>query len=116
MNQKSISPFIFFEKGVDKNKKMDKIWVWFIVCTTKGGEIMTNTNLLEIRIANSGKKKGYLAEKIGLSSAGFRNCITNKSEFRVSQVEILCDELGITSLAEREQIFFAKSGSYNAPL
>lgn len=69
---------------------------------------MTNTEALEQRISESGKKKGYLAEKVGLSRAGFRNCMTNKAEFTASQIDILCEELNITSLKERFAIFFAK--------
>ena len=72
---------------------------------------MTNTELLEQRISNSGKKKGFLAKKVGLSRAGFRNCMTNKAEFTASQIDILCEELGITSLKDRFAIFFAKCGS-----
>lgn len=72
---------------------------------------MTNTKLLEQRIADSGKKINYLAEKVGLSYQGFRNCVTNKAEFKVSQVQILCEELNITSLKERQDIFFAKIGA-----
>lgn len=72
---------------------------------------MTNTKLLEDKIKKSGKKISYLAEKCGLSYAGFRNCVTNKAEFRVSHVEILCHELEITSLKERQAIFFAVVGS-----
>jgi plasmid maintenance system antidote protein VapI len=72
---------------------------------------MTNTELLEKRIAESGKKKTFLAEKVGLSRAGFRNCVTNKAEFTATQIDVLCAELGITSLKERFSIFFAKSGS-----
>lgn len=72
---------------------------------------MTNTKLLEKRILESGKKKGYLAEKVGLSRAGFRNCVTNRAEFTASQIDILCAELNITSLKDKEAIFFAKVGS-----
>lgn len=72
---------------------------------------MTNTELLEEKIKKSGKKISYLAEKCGLSYAGFRNCVTNKAEFRVSHVETLCRELEITSLKERQAIFFAAVGS-----
>ena len=72
---------------------------------------MTNTELLEAKIKESGKKISYLAEKCGLSYAGFRNCVINKAEFKVSHVEILCQELGITSLKERQVIFFAAVGS-----
>lgn len=72
---------------------------------------MNNTALLEQKIKESGKRRNYLAEKIGLSYAGFRNCVTNKAEFKSSQIDILCEELNITSLKEKESIFFAKVGS-----
>ena len=72
---------------------------------------MTNTKLLEEKIQKSGKKKSYLAKRCGLSRAGFRNCMINKAEFKTSQVDILCEELGITSLREKDSIFFAKLGA-----
>jgi hypothetical protein len=72
---------------------------------------MNNQVLLEQKIKESGKKITYLADKVGLSYAGFRNCITNKAEFKASQIDILCDELNITNLKERQRIFFAKSGA-----
>jgi hypothetical protein len=77
----------------------------------KGGEDMTNIELLEKKIQEVGKKKSFLARKCGLSRAGFRNCVLNKSEFKTSQVDVLCAELGITSLREKEAIFFAKTGA-----
>ena len=73
--------------------------------------ILTNTELLEKKTKEKGLKKGYLASKCGLSRAGYRNCELNKAEFTTSQVEILCEELGITSLREKESIFFAKNGA-----
>lgn len=72
---------------------------------------MNNTELLEQKIKESGKKITYLAEKVGLSYAGFRNCVTNKAEFKASQIDILCNELQIDSLKERQRIFFAKLGA-----
>lgn len=69
---------------------------------------MTNKKLLEARIAASGKKKGYLSEKCGLSRQGFLNCINGKAEFNATQIQVLCDELNITSLKEKDAIFFAK--------
>lgn len=72
---------------------------------------MTNTELLEKKIAEAGKKKGFLAEKLGLSRSGFRNCITNKALFNSTHINILCEELNITSLKEKESIFFAKVGA-----
>lgn len=68
---------------------------------------MTNTELLEAKIQASGKKKKYLAEKCGLTPQGFRNCCINKSEFKISHIKILCAELGITKLTEKEAIFYA---------
>lgn len=68
---------------------------------------MTNTALLEWKIAQSGKKKQYLAERCNLSRAGFRNCCINKAEFTAGQIQTLCDELNITSLKEKQAIFFA---------
>ena len=67
---------------------------------------MTNTELLEQWIQKSGKKKSFLAEKVGLSPAGFRNCCINRAEFKAGQIQILCDELSITSLEDKELIFF----------
>lgn len=69
---------------------------------------MTNEKLLMEKIRESGKKMCYLASKCDLSYAGFRNCIKNKAEFRVSHVDVLCFELNITNLEEKERIFYFK--------
>ena len=71
---------------------------------------MTNTELLEKAIQHSGLKKAFLAEKIGLTPAGFRNCVTNKAEFKASQINILCELLSIDSLERKEAIFFTDFG------
>lgn len=68
---------------------------------------MVNTELLEKRIKASGKSKKYLAEKCGLSYMGFYNCTKNKAEFKSKHIKVLCFELNITSLREKEAIFFA---------
>ena len=70
---------------------------------------MTNTELLEAKIQESGKKKGYLAKKVNLSLAGFYNCCNNKAEWKASQIDALCEELNITDLYVRQAIFFAKN-------
>lgn len=69
---------------------------------------MTNTELLEAKIKASGKKKGYLAKKTGLSPSGFWNCVHNRAEFKTSQVDVLCEELNIVDLVEKDAIFFAR--------
>ena len=72
---------------------------------------MTNTELLEKKISESGKKKGYLADKCGISRAWFRACMKNKAEFKTRHIKILCFELYITDLAEKEAIFYAVDDS-----
>lgn len=72
---------------------------------------MTNTELLEQKIKESGKLKKHLAAKCGLTYAGFRNCCTNKAEFKAGHIQTLCEELRIDDLEERQLIFFARSGS-----
>lgn len=69
---------------------------------------MTNTELLEKKIADSGYKRNYIAKAIGLKSAyGLANKINNKSEFKASEINALCELLKIDSIEEKEAIFFA---------
>lgn len=69
---------------------------------------MTNTQLLRDRILASGLKYQYIAKEMGLSRVGLMNKIENVTEFKTSEVEMLCDILRITSIEERMAIFFAK--------
>lgn len=71
---------------------------------------MTNTELLEKKIKDSGLKKLFLAKKCGLTAAGFCNCLNNRAEFKASQINTLCELLGIEDLAEKDAIFFADFG------
>ena len=68
---------------------------------------MTNTKLLNEKILESGLKKKFIAEKLGLSTYGLQRKIENRSEFKASEISILCDLLGIRTAAEKERIFFA---------
>ena len=68
---------------------------------------VTNKKLLEEHIARSGLKKGYIAEQIGLSLQGFRNCLNNRAEFRASHIAKLCELLGLDATL-KEAIFFAE--------
>lgn len=68
---------------------------------------MTNTKELERIIKESGLKKSYIAKIIGLSRQGFSNKINNKSPFTSTEISGLCEVLKITSLKEKERIFFA---------
>ena len=70
---------------------------------------MTNTKLLEEAIARSGLKKGYIAERLGVSRAGLTNLIQNRAEFRASQMTLMEEILNLTP-EEKNAIFFAKDG------
>lgn len=67
---------------------------------------MADTLYLEKLIKESGKKKSYLAEKIGCSRQYFRMKCNNEADFTVSEANILCEELGITKLSDKEKIFY----------
>lgn len=68
---------------------------------------MTNTSLLEQYIEKSGYKKGYIAHQLGITAYGLALKINNKSEFKASEMTILCKLLKI-SARDKEAIFFAK--------
>ena len=68
---------------------------------------MTNTKELERIIKDSGLKKSYIAKAIGLSRQGLKNKIENRSPFTSTEISGLCGLLKITSLKEKERIFFA---------
>lgn len=69
---------------------------------------MTNTALLKARIDQSGLKLQYIADNIGITRTSLYQKINNLSVFRVDEVEALCKLLGITTLTEKNNIFFAK--------
>lgn len=68
---------------------------------------MTNTALLEEYIDKSGYKKSYIAEQLGLTAYGFTLKVNNKSEFKASEMTILCKLLKIKT-KDKEAIFFAQ--------
>ena len=67
---------------------------------------MVDTQVLEEIIKDEGKKKSYLADKLGISVQSLRLKMKNKQEFKTGEVAILCRELGITRLTDKEKIFF----------
>ena len=70
---------------------------------------MVNTQLLDESIKQSGKTKSFLASKCGITLQSFRLKRNNLSFFNTDEVDVLCDELNIRSLRDKERIFFAKN-------
>lgn len=68
---------------------------------------MTNGKLLEEKIQKSGLKKGFIAEKIGVTPNTLTALLNNKAEFKASQIRAICDVLNIKDDAEIKAIFFA---------
>lgn len=67
---------------------------------------MTNTALLEAIIADRGLKKNYIAKAIGVSQETLTRKIKNASEFKASEIDKLCQILGISDPKMREAVFF----------
>lgn len=70
---------------------------------------MTDTKELSRLIKESGLKKGFIAQKLGITTYGFQKKIENRNHFKAYEIKILCDILKITSLREKERIFFAEN-------
>ena len=67
---------------------------------------MTNIDLLEDKIYESGLKKGYIAARIGVSPSTFSALLSNRTEFKASQIKEICKVLNIVDDAEIRAIFF----------
>lgn len=67
---------------------------------------MTNTPLLLLKIRQSGLKMLHVAKALGITRQSLHDKIYNKTEFKASQIEILCTILDI-GVADRMAIFFA---------
>lgn len=68
---------------------------------------MTNTELLNQKITESGIKKGKICEALGLSYGSLRRKVNGDVSFTQSEIQALCDLLSITSLRDRNAIFFS---------
>ena len=69
---------------------------------------MTNRKLLEDKINEKGLKKGFLAEKLGVSRTTFCALLRNETEFKASQIRTLCELLDIQDDETLKAIFFAQ--------
>lgn len=70
---------------------------------------MTNTILLNNLIKDSGLKRTWIAEQLGLSYFGFQKKVNNENQFKANEIKKLCKLLGIDSLEKKELIFFASN-------
>ena len=68
---------------------------------------MTNVDLLRRKVEDSGLRSAYIAEKVGISRTAWYNKLNGKAPFTAEQIQRLCNVLHITSLREKEDIFFS---------
>lgn len=66
---------------------------------------MTNALLLRKKIAESGLKKSFIADAINMTLTGFEKKLVQQTEFKPSQIIVLCDLLRIEDPEERKEIF-----------
>ena len=69
---------------------------------------MTNTKLLKEVIEKSGLKIGFIADYVGISRQSLWNKINNLTPFNQYEIDKMCDVLKITSLKQKEAVFFAR--------
>lgn len=67
---------------------------------------MTDIDALKAKVDASGLKAKFIYEKLGISKASWYKKLKGESPLTVAEIQILCDILGITSLREKEHIFF----------
>lgn len=69
---------------------------------------MTNTELLKRAIDESGLKVGFIANFVGISRQLLWKKVNNLTPFNQYEIDKMCEVLKITSLKQKEAIFFAR--------
>lgn len=70
---------------------------------------MVDTKALETLIAEKGIKRTWLVKMTGINRTSLHKKIQGVTEFKTSEVAKMCEVLEITSLKERDAIFFSQS-------
>lgn len=68
---------------------------------------MTDTTRLNQIIAETGLKKKFLAQKLGLTPYGLAKKINGETEFKASEITKICQILDIQDIQDKWSIFFA---------
>lgn len=69
---------------------------------------MTNTAMLKSLINESGYKREHVAKRLGISRFALYQKVNGRSDFTATEIQNLCEVLGIQKLSDKERIFFAK--------
>lgn len=71
---------------------------------------MVNTELLNLKIKESGLKKSQLCKAMGITYQAFRLKRNNVCAFTSQEVNTLCELLNIRTMTEMKKIFFSQNG------
>lgn len=69
---------------------------------------MTDSEALRLKISEEGLKLKFVAQQLGITRQGFRLKVNNTNEFTSGEIQKLCEILNISSLKEKERIFFTQ--------
>ena len=69
---------------------------------------MTNVDLLKKKIKECGVTQEFIRKELGISRFTWYKKRDGILDFKAAEIQTLCKLLGITSLREKDQIFFAK--------
>lgn len=78
--------------------------------------VVINTELLELIIRASGIRYNYIANELKVTPFTLAKKIRNESEFKVSQINKLCEILKINSAETRMAIFFPRSVDFKSTI
>lgn len=70
---------------------------------------MTDVEKLRERIDHSGYKLSFIADKLNITPQGLYLKLKNTSEFKATEIQILCNLLEINDPEEMKAIFFANA-------
>ena len=68
---------------------------------------MTDTTRLNQIIEETGLKKKFLAQKLGLTPYGLAKKINGETEFKASEITKICQILDIQDIQDKWSIFFS---------
>lgn len=67
---------------------------------------LTDSKKLRAMIQEAGLKYNFIASKLNITPYGLKKKIDNESEFKASEIDMICEILSIGSLKLKDEIFF----------
>lgn len=68
---------------------------------------MANLIVLKDKVKESGLKKSYIAERLGITRQSFSNKLNGVSDFKIEEMSNMCEVLDLSE-EERDNIFLCK--------